>query len=125
MPLQSSHHLSDATAWDSKGSLRSAPGISAALRVTEMGNEELVVGFSILDCRVDIAIAPSRSFSVVLPCIFTLRTPFSRASSLIFCYLCLNRIYGTMRAPVTLKQLAQRFPHSLQYCTVVLKSNRI
>ena len=34
-PLQRSHHLSAGTAWDSRGSLRTAPGISVALSTTE------------------------------------------------------------------------------------------
>ena len=41
MPLQRSHHLSAGTAWDSRGSLRAAPGMSAAVSVTETEPELL------------------------------------------------------------------------------------
>ena len=53
MPLQRSHHLSVGTAKDSSGSLRVAPGMSAAVSVTETAPEL----FSTL-----VAIAKSRRF---------------------------------------------------------------
>ena len=36
-PLQSNHHFNAGTTWESNGSLRVAPGISVAVRVTETG----------------------------------------------------------------------------------------
>ena len=42
-PLQSNHHLSAGTAWDSNGLSKVAPGISPAVSTTERGQEELQV----------------------------------------------------------------------------------
>ncbi len=64
-------------------------------------------------------------FSVVMPWIFAPRTPFSRAMSLVFRCLRLNKIYGTTWTRAPFKQLAQRFSHSLQYLTWWHKSNRM
>ena len=85
-PLQSSHHLSAATACDSQGLLRSAPGISEGLSVTETGHEELAVASPGLVCPLGILVVDSYSFSVAVSPIFTPRTPFLPANALVFHY---------------------------------------
>ena len=97
-PLQSNLHFNAGTAWESNCSLRVAPGISAAVMVTETGSN---------------GHRSRPQFSVILRRILTPRTPFSRTKTAAFGSVLLNRVYGTDRTPGALKVGAQRFLRSL------------
>ena len=88
----------------------SLSGISVAIGVTETGHKELVVGSSVLDCRVDITLQLLRAHSQSYYHGFSHFAMFSQVSSLVVCYLCLNRIYGTTWAPALLNSLRGDFP---------------
>ena len=66
-----------------------------------------------LFCSVDSAKTPTFSFSVLQQRMFTPRTRFSRASSLGFHCVPLNRIHDTTWMPTSVKHLVQRFLRSL------------
>ena len=97
-PLQSNHHFNAGTAWESNGSLRVAPGISAAVMGTETGSN---------------GHRSRPQFSVILRRILTPRTPFSRTKTAAFGSMLLKRVDGTDRTPGALKAGAQRFLRSL------------
>ena len=118
--------LNACIAWDSNGSLRVAPGISAAVRVTETGHEELHVGsWSPVDIADITRVLATSSLCYILRRIVTPHTLFRRAKTAAFGNTLLNRIYGTDRTLEAHKVRAQGFLCSLQYISWWPDSNRM
>ena len=87
-----------------------------------MGHKELVVGSSFLDCRVDITLQLlcARSRLYYVPRIFTFRTLFSRASSLVFCYLFIIWYYVGTHSFETAQAAISQFT-AIRVLTVVVQ----